>query len=311
MDSDLRQEFGLRLRDHLRQKHLHQSKLANALHMTPSAVSQILRGKFVPTQPVFDRILEFLALPCDETEKLQSMLLGIRSGMHRMHSPLNRRIFALRCQSGYSLAAIEQQCGISPERMNQLENISSAVPTAAEREKLTQLFDAELRSAEHCYGKRGPTPVFEVADRGKAYSRECREDGRCEAYITLLSPADFADFRAGDNLGEYVEGRNQNFVAAEYAPEWVCPVAVQGCSEAFHLKSRGRVRVIVTEAGSIGKPDFVFCGDGKGNCFLRGGSRAAGVQFVADRRFKAAWRLPVVDVSFRPDRKIVNREVGE
>ena len=293
----------MRLRDHLRQKCLRQTKLAGALHVTPSAVSQILSGKIVPTQGVFDRIAEILALPCDETARLQSMLLGIRSGMHGMPSPLNRRIFTLRCESGCSLAEIERLCRIPAERMKRLENDSSAVPTAAERETLANLFGAAIDPANSNYdSSREASSRLEVADHAGAYG----SDGG-EAYVTSLSPADFAEFRAGISLADYLEGRNRDLVASELLPEWSTPIMVQGSSEMFHLKSRGRVKVIVVEPESVEKPAFFFCGDGRGNYFLRGG-RGTGLPFASDRRFRAAWRLPVVDMSFRPARKVEIRE---
>ena len=297
----------MKLRGHLRQKCLRQAELANALEMTPSAVSQILSGKIVPTQAVFDRIAEILALPCDETVRLQSMLLGIRLGMNDMPSPLNRRIFTLRCQSGASLDEIRRLCGISVERMKQLENDSSAVPTATERGILTTFFGTEIDPENATYASRNISSRIEVAERRTEY-RSDFDSGM--AFITLLSPADFAEFRTGVSLSEYLVGRNQNFVTSEFSPQWCNPVVVQGDCEMFHLKSFGRIRVIVVDERSVEKPAFAFCGDGRGNYFLRG-DRKTGFPLVSDQRFRAVWRLPVVDISFRPIQKAGTREGDE
>ena len=296
----------MKLREHLRQQRLRQAELAAALSMTPSAVSQILSGRIVPNQQTFDRILEILSLSGEDREKLQSLLLGIRSEMYRMRSPLNRRIHMLRSRAGHSLAEAERLSGISTIRMIQLENISSAVPSESEREALTRLFGVELMPEDDNGGVLA-SPILEVSDHRSGFD----EDGRGSHYILCMSPADFADFGADETLSDYIDAHPFDFVPADFSPKWNTPVLVQGSGEAFHLKMRGRVRIIVAEVGSVEKPAVVFCGDGRGNCFLRG-SREAGFPFSSDRRFRAVWRLPVVDMSFRPAQKLAgNKECEE
>lgn len=303
-DNDLRQELGVRLRGLLRRKRLRQAELAKALQMTPSAVSQILSGKIVPAQSVFDRITDFLALTCDETEQLQLILLGIRSSMSNVPSPLNNKIFLVRQQLGCNSAELARRCGISVERMEQLENLPTAVPTAEEYGKLQQLFDNGFSSPE--YKDPPPSVMLEVAEPKEPWG----DQPTPQVTIVRFSPGDFAGFRPGDRLCDFLENHDFSSVpVSEFSFDWNTPVVVQGSTESFHLKPYGgQLQLIVVEVDSVEKPAFFFCGDGKGNCFLRGGSRESGLRFVPDRRFKAVWQLPVVIVNFRPAFKPGNKE---
>ena len=312
MNRDLRKELGLNLRQHLKKQRYHQVELAQKLKLTPSAVSQILSGKIVPTQEIFDRVVEFLALPCEETERLQALLLGIRAGMHRMQSPLNRRIFSLRCQAGLSFDEIRAQCGISPQRMQKLENISSAVPSEAEREALEKLFGEELLPVDRFAAGSAPSERLEVAeDKTDDPLAPGRDDRPPKAYFIALSPETFADFRAGDSLADYIMDRGMDFVSAEYCPEWKNAVVVQGDCASFHLKSAGAIRLILADPPEGAAPRLFFCGDGQGNFFLLGDGAEAGMAFELDRELTAAWRLPVAEIRWRPAWKSTQKEVTE
>ena len=312
VNRDLRKELGLNLRQHLKKQRYHQVELAQKLRLTPSAVSQILSGKIVPTQEIFDRVVEFLALPCDETERLQALLLGIRAGMHRMQSPLNRRIFSLRCQAGLSFDEIRTQCGISPQRMQKLENISSAVPSESEREALEKLFGEELSPVDRFEAGPAPSARVEVAeDKTDTPLAPSRNGKTPMAHFVALSPEDFADFRAGDSLADYIADRGTDFVSAEYCPEWRNAVVVQGYCASFHLKSAGSIRLILAEPPEGAASRLFFCGDGQGNFFLLGDGAEAGMTFELDRTLTAAWRLPVAEIRCRPAWKSIQEEVTE
>ncbi|MBR2872024.1 MAG: helix-turn-helix domain-containing protein, partial [Lentisphaeria bacterium] len=124
-----KEQFGLKIKRLLSARNLTQKELAEALGISPPAVTYLLRNELRTTPEHFDRIMEFLRADASEIKELQKLWF-LTQPANRNSENIN--LFAIRCSQGKSLADVSADTGIDIERLRFLENKPGAIPTPGE-----------------------------------------------------------------------------------------------------------------------------------------------------------------------------------
>ena len=161
----LKERFVRLLRGILRDSGMTRAELIDRLGISASGLSQILNGGILPTIRRLDRIIEILHPAADDAEKLQNMLLWLRSGSAKCPSEFNRRLFMARCQRSMTIEQLAMASAIPAGRLRRLERTSYAAPTPDEVAALSGILGQPLEDGVFVADLVSERPdKFEVAD---------------------------------------------------------------------------------------------------------------------------------------------------
>jgi len=169
----LKLKLGKLIKSGLHAGGLRQLDLAKHLHVSTSAVSQMLNGKTAPAAAHLDKIFQLLNCSRNQVFIMRDLLARIRSGMHELRSPVNEFIRATRKERGLSMAKLAQQSGIAVNELRLLETCSSSVPSEEQISSLVEILkfdEIEIQQLLH------EMPVYdlvlgEVQEQGSGYGR--------------------------------------------------------------------------------------------------------------------------------------------
>jgi len=169
----LKLKLGRLIKSGLQAGGLRQLDLAKHLHVSTSAVSQMLSGKTAPAAAHLDKIFQLLNCSRNQVFIMRDLLARIRSGMHELHSPVNEFIRATRKERGLSMSKLAQQSGIAVNELRLLETCSSSVPSEEQISSLVEILkfdEIEIQQLLH------EMPVYdsalgEVQEQNAAYGR--------------------------------------------------------------------------------------------------------------------------------------------
>ena len=142
--SNLKQHFGKLLKEHIKNAQVRQLDLAEALDLSPSAVSQIISGRMSPNLKQLDIIMQLLALDRSACAELRDCLTRIRSGDEELRSPLNDFIKSARTKQGLTLEQLALMSGIPEENLQMLESCVNVQPTPYEAVRLAAIFNCNV-----------------------------------------------------------------------------------------------------------------------------------------------------------------------
>ena len=142
--TELKMKLGALLRAHLKYSGLRQLDLAAALALSPSAVSQMLSGRMVPSLAQLEVMCEKLALNRRQVAELRDCLSRIRTGESDISSPLNDFLKNARIRRGISIQQLSDMTGIPAVDLKMLETKVGIRPSPTEAVRLSAALDCEL-----------------------------------------------------------------------------------------------------------------------------------------------------------------------
>lgn len=148
----LREKLAQLLRHELIRNRCKQNYMAEQLNITPSAVSQMLQGKIMPSMIQLEKICEVLGLPRQRAFELRCLLSRIRCGAGVMQSPLGELISRLRCEKKMTMQDLGNACGLPEHIIELLEVTPDIVP---ELSYLQKVADALGVDADELYAAAG------------------------------------------------------------------------------------------------------------------------------------------------------------
>ena len=132
----LKEKFAQLLRHELVRNRCKQNVMADKLGITPSAVSQMLQGKIVPSIKQLDVFCEMLSLDRQRAFELRCMLSRIRCGGAEMPSPLGELIINLRRERGMSTEELAFAASLTEKMVTLLETTPDITPDANDLKKI-------------------------------------------------------------------------------------------------------------------------------------------------------------------------------
>lgn len=287
----LKEQFSRALRGVLQKSGVPRGELIRRLNVSASALSQMLNGSLLPTLQRLDRIIEVLRPPVQEAEKLQTMLLWLRSGVSHCPSAFNRRLFMARCRRGLTLEQLASLSTFPLSRLRRLERTAYAEPTGDELLALSRLLEYPLSD----------DPLFAASVREEHKVLPAVAESELMALPQITGDAlrqysgkgDFPNF-ALEHYLQYLSFRDLPGEAA---------AVICGKARDFDLALPGYVELVLAERIPRGFAKLDLCCPKAGNgFFLDGGSGGGGVPVPGGkRRGSVRWRLPVVMVNFTPE----------
>ena len=286
----LKQQFVRSLRGMLRNSGMTRGELIAHLGISASAMSQMLKGELLPTASRLDKIIEFLHPPVDEAEKLQDMVLWLRSGSGRRRSEFNRRLFMARCQSSLTLEQLSAAAAIPVARLRRLEDTAYAVPTPDEVETLSMVLGLPLEKGMFAVGRANDAAApLEVAES-----------------VNMALPRITADvlnsYSARKDFLKFVEANAFGFWAFHLLPAEAVAV-VSAPAARFGVSLPGVLELVLGSRRPEGFVRLDLCKESRGGLFMDGDGGFYGGWLLTERcsSRKAAWRLPVLQVNHIPD----------
>ena len=142
--TELKKKLGALIRAHLKQSRLRQLDIAAALELSPSAISQMLSGRMVPSLAQLDMMCEKMALNRRQSAELRDCLARIRTGESDISSPLNDFLKSARIRRGLSLRQLSDMTGIPAVDLKMLETRVGVRPNPSEAVRLSAVLDCDL-----------------------------------------------------------------------------------------------------------------------------------------------------------------------
>lgn len=133
--------FSEKIRFYLKKTAIRQKYLASLLHVTPSAVCQMIQGRIMMSQNQLQLVCRTLALSEEETLELQTLLAKIRVGEINVLSPFNRYMKKRRIEEKLSIPGLSRRSGISVVRLRSFEEDLNVEFTCADAEKLSSIYN--------------------------------------------------------------------------------------------------------------------------------------------------------------------------
>lgn len=291
---DIRSQFGSRLRQYLKRSKIKQAVLAENVGVSPSAISQMLKGIMLPSQERFNAIISMLRLNTDESMELQSLLLNVRSGVSGMQSDWNRQLFNMRCYHGVTQSGLAELTGIPLRRIRELERFGGAFPSEDEKQRLEKLLTearggavtGEKTASSENAGMIFAEPAFPTAG---------------EKAVMCISAAIMAEMKPGMTLDEFLCHQCGRVVACDSAPEWKSVAAVEGFAEEFESGIDEKLRLLVVEPEEFPDARLYLCRGTNGKLYLEGsGNISKMLNLPSSGRRKANWRLAVAEFAWLP-----------
>ena len=287
----LKQQFVRLLRRMFRDSGMTRGELIARLRVSASAMSQMLNGELLPTVSRLDQIVEALHPSVEDAEKLQDMLLWLRSGSRVRRSEFNRRLFMARCHSSLTLEQLAEASAIPLARLRRLERTAYAVPTPDEVAALGAVLGRTLENgALVAPGEDdAATGMLEVADSSNVVLPRIAAD--------VLST-----YSARKDLLKFVEGNYIGFWAFHLLPAEAVAV-VSAPAERFGVSLPGTLELVLGCRRTEGYARLELCKAAGGGLFMDGDRTIYGGWLLDGRpeRRKTVWRLPVLQLNHIPD----------
>lgn len=286
----LKEQFLRLLRKVVRDSGATRAELIARLGVSASAVSQMLKGDLLPTVRRLDQIIEFLHPAADDAEKLQNMLLWLRSGSSRSRSEFNRRLFMARCQNSLTIDQLAMASAIPASRLRRLERTAYAEPTSDEAATLSRILGVVLMDGLLI---DDPDPAWK-APREVAESA----DDMVLPWITLEC---LRDYSAGEDILKFVQSRGIGILAFHLLPAEAV-AAVRAPAERFGVALPGKLELVLGNRRPNGFARIELCGEKSGGGFFLDADETLFWNSAASRKHgAAAWRLPVLQVNHIPE----------
>lgn len=161
----LREKLAQLLQHELIRNRCKQNHLAEKLAITPSAVSQMLQGKIMPSMIQLDKICEVLGLPRQRAFELRCLLSRIRCGAGGMPSPLGELISRLRCEKGMTMRELGEASHLPEHIIELLEMTPDIVPELSDLKKIAaalKIDASELYEAAGLNWRASSSPVSPI-----------------------------------------------------------------------------------------------------------------------------------------------------
>ena len=286
----MKQQFVRLLREVLRNSGMTRGELIGHLRISASGMSQMLNGDLLPTIRRLDQIIELLHPSAEDAEKLQTMVLWLRSGSSRCPSEFNRRLFMARCQSSLSIEQLAMAAAIPVSRLRRLERTSYAEPTSEEISTLSGILGQPLKDGYFVTTddmvQRAP---LEVADSAISV-------------LPLISVESLGSYSARMDLIRFSEKNRIGYWSFYLLPAEAVTV-VRASSSQFGIDLPGQIELVLgnRRPGRFFRLDL--CRDARGGgLFLDGDVKQYGDGVLAAHSgARPVWRLPVLRMSHIPD----------
>ena len=282
----LKQQFVRLLREVLRNSGMTRGELIGHLRISASGMSQMLNGDLLPTIRRLDQIIELLHPSAEDAEKLQTMVLWLRSGSSRCPSEFNRRLFMARCQSSLSIEQLAMAAAIPVSRLRRLERTAYAEPTSEEISTLSGILGQPLKDGYFVTAAEAP---LEVADSEISV-------------LPMISVESLESYSARMDLIRFSEKNRIGYWAFYLLPAEAVTV-VRASSSHFGIDLPGQVELVLgsRRPGRFFSLDLCRAARG-GGLFLDGDVKQYGDGVLAaHRNARPVWRLPVLRMSHIPD----------
>ena len=286
----LKEQFLRLLRKVVRDSGATRAELIDRLGISASAVSQMLSGDLLPTVQRLDQIIEHLHPASDDAEKLQNMLLWLRSGSSRNPSEFNRRLFMARCQNSLTIDQLALASAIPASRLRRLERTSYAEPTMDEAATLSRILGQALVDG---LLMDDPVPAL-TAVRKVAESAD-------DMVLPRITLERLSTYSAGSNILKFAEKNSCGFLAFHLLPAEAV-AAVRAPAKRFGAALPGTLELVLGNGRPDGFMRIELCLERSGKDFFMDGDEALFGSFwtASSHKRAAAWRLPVLQVNHIP-----------
>ena len=287
----LKEQFVRLLRGILRDSGMTRAELIGRLGMSASGLSQMLNGGMLPTIRRLDRIIEILHPAADDAEKLQNMLLWLRSGSAKCPSEFNRRLFMARCQRSMTIEQLAMASAIPAGRLRRLERTSYAAPTPEEVAALSGILGQPLEDG-----------VF-VADLVPAHTAKFEVADSALTALPLIDVEALEKYSARMDIVRFVEEHGAGFWPFYLLPAEAVAV-VRAPSARFGVDLPGRLELVLGHCRPDGFMRLDLCRAPRGGgFFIEGDTDLYGDRLSAAARKggKPSWRLPILQMNHIPD----------
>lgn len=284
----LKQQFVRLLREVLNDSGMTRGELIAHLGISASAMSQMLNGELLPTVTRLDQLIEALHPSVENAEKLQNMVLWLRSGATREHSDFNRRLFMARCQSLLTIDQLAMASGISAARLRRLESTAYAVPTPDEAAALSGIFGLPLE-AGILVGASGQGGALKVAES-------------LNVVLPKITIDALSAYSKKEDLLKCVEANSIGFLAFHLLPAEAVAV-VCAPAKRFGVALPGMLELVLGNARPQGFMRLELCRELRGDGFFVDGDAEfyGNALLTGGGKKKAAWRLPVLQINHIPE----------
>lgn len=136
INNTLREKLAQLLRHELIRNRCKQNHMADELGITPSAVSQMLQGKIMPSMIQLEKICEVLGLQRQRAFELRCLLSRIRCGSGTMQSPLGELISRLRSEKGMTMHELGDASHLPEHIIELLEMTPDIMPELIDLQKV-------------------------------------------------------------------------------------------------------------------------------------------------------------------------------
>lgn len=264
--SPLKQQFGARLRALILASPVRQCELADALHISNSAISQMLTGKITPRHSQLQVISAKLGLSRDEELELSSMLLNIRNGESNLRSRFNQMFSAARRERGISLEQLARLTGIQEGRLLLFETCYDVVPMLDEVNRLAPILQCSQQDMLLAAGLGHPISQADGSLMIAEPEAEFRYSEKTR--IPVINLAALKQYRRDRSLTGFAQERAlRQTTRGTNLP--VPAVAVTASARQLHLDLPGEVMLFVSDQLPTGYRRLELFADKRGNLSLR------------------------------------------
>ncbi|MBE6384133.1 MAG: helix-turn-helix domain-containing protein [Lentisphaerae bacterium] len=287
-----KEQFGLKIKRLLSARNLTQKELAEALGISPPAVTYLLRNELRTTPEHFDRIMEFLRADASEIKELQKLWF-LTQPANRNSENIN--LFAIRCSRGKSLADVSADTGIDIERLRFLENKPGAIPTPGETALLKGLYGTDSDALDDLDDEFSSKSGVAEEIAGEIISGKVS--------LPVLSLEVFSRASRAGTLENFLGDLPFNNALFEIAPEHQKRAkAVLSCrAEDIHYGFPGTVQLLLADADPL-YSDHLHIGKGaRGGFALWQKRKRVWHYFGAEHpepRLANTWSVPVLELKF-------------
>ena len=287
----LKERFARLLREVLRGSGMTRGELIARLGISASGMSQMLNGDILPTVQRLDRMIELMHPAADDAEKLQNMLLWLRSGSAKCPSEFNRRLFMARCQRAMTIEELAMASAIPAGRLRRLERTAYAAPTPDEVAALSGILGQPLRDG-----------VF-VSDLVPARTAPLEVADSAITALPMIDAESLGSYSARLDFVRFVEDHGIGFWPFYLLPAEAVAV-VRAPSEKFGVALPGHLELVLGKDRPQGFTELDLCRAARGGgLFIDGDMSLYGQGLLAASRQdgRAAWRLPILQMNHIPD----------
>lgn len=290
-----KEQFGIEITKHLKERKLTQRGLADHLGITSAAVCYLLKNKLRPSAAQFDGIMAYLQM----NEEQIKMLRKLWSATQKESSAYTENIedlFSVRCARNLTVEEVSQRTGIAADRLRFLENKADAHPTAEEN-RILSFFYGTVPCDQEGLSNEGDPLRHKVAEE---FSGELHHG---EKSLPVFTPDVLSRAAKAGSLEKFLGGLPFNNAVFNISPLHLKRAkAVLICdAEEIHFGFKGSLELVLADRAP-GAHDPLHLGRGsRGGFALWQRMRRAWKYFGAEHpapRMSNTWSLPVLEIHF-------------